>query len=312
MHAAIDSFLRHLKVERNASELTVKSYGEDLDSLLEFLAESCTTLPGGAARGNGPPEPAALTVAVLREYVAYLHACGYAKSTVARRLACLRSLFRFLMKRGEVAANPAKALRTPRAGRKLPHVLSAEEAAILLETPPPDTPAGKRDRALLETLYSAGLRVAELAGLNLDDWDRDGDVLTVRGKGKKERIAPIGSYATRALDAWLAVREPAEHGGADAAAAVFLNRFGRRLTTRSVGRMLDKHINVAGLDGKTSPHTLRHSFATHLLDGGADLRSVQELLGHADLTTTQIYTHVSTSRLRDVYETAHPHARRAA
>ena len=307
MHAAIDAFLRHLRVEKNASELTIKSYSEDLNSLLDFLADGCTTLPAGP-----DADPGDLTVAVLREYVAYLHACGYAKSTVARRLACLRSFFRHLQRDGKVTANPAKALRTPKAGRKLPHFLTAEQAATLLETPDPETGAGKRDRAMLETLYSAGLRVAELAGLNLDDWDRDADVLRVRGKGKKERIAPVGSHAQRALDAWCAVREPSQKGGADAAAAVFLNRFGRRLTTRSVARMLDKHILAAGLDGKTSPHTLRHSFATHLLDGGADLRSVQELLGHANLTTTQIYTHVSTARLKETYDAAHPHAKRAA
>ena len=305
MHAAIDAFLRHLRVEKNASALTVKSYSEDLNSLLDFLADGCTTLPAGPKT-----DPANLTVGVLREYVAYLHACGYAKSTVARRLACLRSFFRHLQRAGEVTANPAKALRTPKAGRKLPHFLTAEQAATLLETPDPHTPAGRRDRAMLETLYSAGLRVAELAGLNLDDWDRDADVLRVRGKGKKERIAPVGSHAQKALDLYCEVREPKDEP--DAAAAVFLNRFGRRLTTRSVARMLDKHILTAGLDGKTSPHTLRHSFATHLLDGGADLRSVQELLGHANLTTTQIYTHVSTARLKETYDAAHPHARRAA
>jgi len=306
MHESIDLFLRHLRTEKQSSEHTVKGYSEDLESLLEFLEQACTTLP---ARSQAHPRD--LTVAVLREYVAYLHACGYAKSTVARRLACLRSFYRFLHRRGEVTSNPAKVLRTPRAGRKLPHFLTVEQAAILLETPDPDSNSGKRDRAMLETLYSAGLRVAELAGLNLDDWDRDADVLRVRGKGKKERVSPIGSHASRALDAWLAVRKPADRAGADDRAAMFLNRFGTRLTTRSVARMLDKHILTAGLDGKTSPHTLRHSFATHLLDGGADLRSVQELLGHANLTTTQIYTHVSTSRLKQTYDAAHPHAQRS-
>ena len=307
MHAAIDAFLGHLKGEKQSSEHTVKGYSEDLNSLLDFLTESCTTLPAGP---NTPAE--CVTVEALREYVAYLHACGYAKSTIARRLACLRSLYRFLQRRGEATHNPAKALRTPKAGRKLPHFLTAEQAAALLETPDAESDGGKRDRAMLETLYSAGLRVAELAGLNLDDWDRDADVLRVRGKGKKERISPVGGHATRALDAWLAVREPGPKATADDVAAVFLNRFGRRLTTRSVARMLDKHILTAGLDGRTSPHTLRHSFATHLLDGGADLRSVQELLGHANLTTTQIYTHVSTARLKETYDAAHPHARKAA
>jgi integrase/recombinase XerC len=161
---------------------------------------------------------------------------------------------------------------------------------------------------MLETMYSAGLRVAELVGLNVENWDRDGDVLRVMGKGRKERISPVGSYAAQALSRWLEVREPNLDASAEDAAAVFLNRFGRRMTTRSVGRMLEKHLKQTGLDRLTTPHTLRHSFATHLLDGGADLRSVQELLGHKSLTTTQIYTHVSTRRLRETYEQAHPHA----
>ena len=270
-----------------------------MDGLLAFFTD---------VRGGVPHAASAVTVAELREFVAYLHACDYARSTIARRLACLRSFFKYCQRVGLTTGNPAKALRTPRAGRKLPHFLTAEQAATLLETPSAETPDGKRDRAILETLYSAGLRVAELAGLNLDDRDRDADVLRVRGKGKKERIAPVGRYAAAALDAWLAVRTPGPGATADDRAAVFLNRFGRRLSTRSVARMLDKHIGTAGLDGRTSPHTLRHSFATHLLDGGADLRSVQELLGHKNLTTTQIYTHVSTRRLKETYGAAHPHA----
>ena len=157
-------------------------------------------------------------------------------------------------------------------------------------------------------MYSGGLRVAELVALNLDDWDRDADVLRVFGKGKKERVSPVGSFAAAALERWLSFRDPSPKGTASDQKAIFLNRFGKRLTTRSIGRMLEKHIKEAGLDSITSPHTLRHSFATHLLDGGADLRSVQELLGHKSLTTTQIYTHVSTKRLKETYEQSHPHA----
>jgi integrase/recombinase XerC len=163
---------------------------------------------------------------------------------------------------------------------------------------------GLRDRAILETIYSAGLRVAEVVGVNVEDWDRDANVLRVRGKGRKERVSPLGSYAVRALNRWMQVRKPHPSDPS----VMFLNKFGRRLTTRSVGRLLLGHLKASDLSTLTTPHTLRHSFATHLLDGGADLRSVQELLGHKSLTTTQIYTHVSTRRLRETYEKAHPHA----
>jgi len=300
MMSGIDSFIRYLRIERNASPLTLKSYSEDLDSLLVYFAEEV---------GNSPA-PGEVDVAALRGYVAYLHDCQYARSTIARRLACLRSFFKFCQREGLADSNPAKALRTPRIGRKLPHFLSTEQVAKLLETPVANEASGLRDRAMLETMYSGGLRVAELVSLNVESWDRDANVLHVIGKGRKERIAPVGSYAARALAAWIEVRSPCDNARPDDAGALFLNRFGRRLTTRSVGRMLTKHIQVAGLERITTPHTLRHSFATHLLDGGADLRSVQELLGHKSLTTTQIYTHVSTRRLRETYEQAHPHASR--
>jgi len=229
---------------------------------------------------------------------------------MARRLACLRSFFRYCCREKLAPGNPAKALRTPRAGRRLPHFLSTDQVAQLLEAPPANEPLGLRDRAILETLYSAGLRVAELAGLNVEDWNRDADIVRVVGKGHKERMAPIGRYAAQALARYLAVRTPDAAAAQTHRQALFLNQRGRRLTTRSVGRLLEKYIRQAGLDRLTTPHTLRHSFATHLLDGGADLRSVQELLGHRSLTTTQIYTHVSTKRLRETYEKAHPHARR--
>jgi len=299
MYDAISAFLRYLRIERNASELTIKSYKEDLDSLLEAFDERLGGVPASVDQ---------VSITTLRGYVAYLHDCDYAGATIARRLACLRSFFRYCNREGLVESNPAKALRTPRAGKKLPHFLSTEQLAILLETPLANTWDGLRDRAILETLYSAGLRVAELVALDIEDWDRDADVLRVIGKGRKERLAPMGSYATKAMLRWLEARAERPNIKPDARQAVFLNKNGGRLTTRSIRRTLDKHLQTAGLDSITSPHTLRHSFATHLLDGGADLRSVQELLGHKSLTTTQIYTHVSTKRLREAYQAAHPHA----
>ena len=298
MFDAIDGFLRYLKIERNASELTIKSYSEDFGSLQDYLRD----------RVGEVSSPAELQIAQLRGYVAYLHECDYARTTIARRLASLRSFFRYCQREGLVTSNPAKALRTPRVGRKLPHFLTIDQITKLLESPPANEVEGLRDRALLETLYSAGLRVAELVGMNIEHWDRDANIVRVYGKGRKERIASIGRHAAKALDRWLEVREPAPDAKADDQAAVFLNRFGTRLTTRSVGRMLEKYLNLTGLDQLTTPHTLRHTFATHLLDGGADLRSVQEMLGHKSLTTTQIYTHVSTKRLKETYEHAHPHA----
>ena len=293
MFAAIDGFLRYLKIERNASELTIKSYSEDFGSLLDYVRD----------RVGEVSSPSELQIAQLRGYVAYLHECDYAKTTIARR-----SFFRYCQREGLVTSNPAKALRTPRVGRKLPHFLTISQVTQLLESPPANEAEGLRDRALLETMYSAGLRVAELVGMDIEHWDRDANVVRVYGKGKKERIAPIGRHAVKALNQWMDVRQPAPDAKPHDQAAVFLNRFGTRLTTRSVGRMLEKYLNLTGLDQITTPHTLRHTFATHLLDGGADLRSVQELLGHKSLTTTQIYTHVSTKRLKDTYEQAHPHA----
>jgi integrase/recombinase XerC len=299
MDEAIDRFLQYLRVERNASAYTLKSYREDLCDVAEFLQES---------RGDVPP-PGDIATLDLRGYVANLHDAGYAKSTIARRLASLRSFFRFGQRDGWARSNPARPLRNPRKARTLPHVLSSDELARLLATPPADSPAGLRDRALLETLYSAGLRVSELVGTNDGDLDLAAGLVRVRGKGKRERLAPIGSYAGRALRRWLRVRKLHVREAQGAAASVFVNKFGRRLTTRSVGRLLEKHLAAAGLDHRTTPHTLRHSFATHLLDHGADIRSVQELLGHKSLLTTQIYTHVSTATLRAAYERAHPRAR---
>lgn len=299
MQTAIERFLRYLQVERNASPLTIKSYREDLSILSEYFRQSL----------GRPPEAAELTPVLLRGFVAAMHDAGYAKSSVARRLASMRSFFRFAQREGLVTVNPAKPLRNPRPDRKLPHFLTSDEVGRLLDTPPANQPMGLRDRAILETMYSAGLRVSETVGLNQEDLDWAGGVVRVRGKGKRERLAPVGSFAVKALRRWLEVRQLAKGVPAGGNSPVFTNRFGKRLTTRSVARMLDKQILLAGLDTRTSPHTLRHSFATHLLDRGADIRTVQELLGHKSLVTTQIYTHLSTAGLREVYEQAHPRAK---
>ena len=299
MRTAIARFLQYLSAERNASGHTVKSYREDLFALADYMTE---------ARGGRCPEPDALMVLELRGYVAALHEAGYAKATIARRLASLRSFCRFGQREGWIKTNPAKPLRNPRKSRSLPHFLSTDEIGRLLAAPPAHGPMGCRDRAILETMYSAGLRVSELVGLDQADLDLDAGILRVRGKGRRERLTPIGSYASNALQRWLAVRKLHPREPVGAASPVFVNRFGRRLTTRSVARMLEKYLALTGLDRRTTPHSLRHSFATHLLDRGADIRSVQELLGHKSLVTTQIYTHVGAAKLREIYEKAHPRA----
>lgn len=298
MRRRLGQFLRRLERERGASPHTVKAYREDLTALADFLADE----------GGRTPEPEAVTVADLRGYVAALGEAGYAKSTVARRMSAVRSFFKFARREGWIDSSPADALRNPRKGRRLPHFLSAEEVTRLLAAPPAEKPDGLRDRAILETLYSAGLRVSELVGSNDGDLDLAQGLLHVRGKGRKERLAPLGSLAVAALRAWLAARVVSPREPSGEGTPLFTNRFGRRLTTRSVARMLEKHLAVAGIDPRTSPHTLRHSFATHLLDRGADVRSVQELLGHSSLVTTQVYTHVSATRLREAYDKAHPRA----
>ncbi|MEN6451020.1 MAG: tyrosine recombinase [Thermoguttaceae bacterium] len=330
MLTAVARFLQFLAVERNASPHTVKSYREDLAALTDYLSQT---------HGGRPPAPSDVTVADLRGYVAALSESGYAKTSISRHLATLRSFFRFGQREGWTKTNTAKPLRNPRQGRSLPHFLSAEDLGRLLNAPPTDDPMGLRDRAILETTYSAGLRVSEVVGLDDADLDFDAGLLRVRGKGRRERLAPIGSYASAAVRRWLRARAAMAKKGSElisgrqagqdsdrvadgerraprektlptplAMQPVFINRFGGRLTTRSVARMLEKYLKLAGLDRRTSPHSLRHSFATHLLDRGADIRSVQELLGHKSLTTTQIYTHVSTTAIKDAYRRAHPRA----
>jgi len=298
MEDAIAEFLRHLSLEKNASTFTVKSYREDLTQALDFFRNRLSVKRVEAAQ---------LTARLLRAWLAHLHEQGYAKTTMARRIAALRSLCRFLCRQGTLNSNPASGLRGPRQEKRLPHFLSEKHLLALLEAPSLDTPLGLRDRAILEALYSAGLRVSELTGLNRPDIDLETGLATVRGKGKRERLALFGPQALGAINRYLAARESISPS-VRTQAAVFVNKRGTRLTTRSIGRLLEKYLARAGLDPRTSPHTLRHSFATHMLDRGADIRSVQELLGHRSLGTTQIYTHVTTNRLRESYHKAHPRA----
>lgn len=280
--------------ERQASVHTLRGYEDDLNQFATYLTE---------AVGNDA-DPTAVDARRLRSYAAWLGTRGYAASTVARRLASLRSFFRYHRRQGGVEVDPAGGLRNPKQPKRLPKLLGVEEVARLLDAIPTGKPLGVRDRAMFEVLYGGGLRVGELVGLDLDDLDLEQGLVRVRGKGRRERLAPIGGVASAWVGRWLGSRRPAQ---ADEK-AVFVNHRGTRLSTRSVGRFLEEYLLGLGLDPASSPHTLRHSFATHLLDRGADLRSVQELLGHRSLTTTQIYTHVTGERLIDAYQDAHPRA----
>jgi integrase/recombinase XerC len=245
--------------------------------------------------------------AVVRAYLTFLNEKQYSKATIARKLATLRSFYKFLVKRSQLGSNPVAAVRTPKQDKKLPRFLEYEEVKRLLETPPMNNWLGARDRAILETLYSTGIRVSELVALNMDDVDFLGEVVHVRGKGKKERISPIGSSALQVIQHYMEFRNKRAQSNSNFDSKVlFVNKHGRRLSTRSVRRKMDKYLKMAGLDPAISPHTLRHSFATHMLNNGADLRSVQELLGHQSLSTTQVYTHLTTRKLKEVYENAHP------
>lgn len=298
MHPSVVQFLEHLKTERNSSEHTLRCYEDDLVLFCQFLNE-------GYEPDAREADPIAIDGRRLRRYSAWLNGRDYAASTIARRLASLRSFYRFQRRRGVITSNPTEALRNPKQPKRLPRLLRVEEMIELLDSIATDTPLGIRDRSMFETLYGGGLRVGELVGLNLEDLDLEQDLLRVRGKGKRERLCPIGRTSATWIANWLQVRQPKSVDER----AVYLNRYGERLTTRSVGRLLENHLVGHGLDPSASPHTLRHSFATHLLDRGADLRSVQELLGHRNLTTTQIYTHVTEERMLDVYKSAHPRAR---
>lgn len=297
----IEQFLSYLQSERNYSDYTLKSYSEDMQGWLEYTLE----LHLGHC-----PDPSQIDPAELRGYLSAMVDANYSKATISRRLSALRSFFKFTIRQGWRADNPAAALRNPKAGRSLPKFLTVDEITTLLNLPDTTKWQGARDRAIFETIYSAGLRISELAGLNMGDLLLDENLLRVMGKGRKERFGFLGSYAARSIRHWLTFRPDIIQRRRQSAdnpllEPLFLNPSGGRLTVRSIARALDKYLLLAGLAGRATPHSLRHSFATHLLDAGADIRSIQELLGHKNLVTTQIYTHVSTATLLGAYDRAH-------
>lgn len=298
-----DRFLDHLVLEKSASPHTLLNYRRDVGQFLSFWR--------GRGEQAGEPPWDQVDVSLVRRYLAHLQHRGYARRSVARKLAALRSFYRFLVREGVLPGNVFRLVHTPKLEKKLPRFLDEDEMTTLLSRPDPSNPLGLRDRAILELLYGSGLRVSELCALDLQDVDHsDGDV-RVSGKGKKERQVPVGSFALGALAAYLRAGRPAILAGARgqagrAEAALFLNHRGTRLTPRSVARLVQRYVREAALVRGCTPHTLRHTFATHLLSRGADLRDVQELLGHSSVSTTQIYTHVSQERLRQVYRKAHP------
>jgi tyrosine recombinase XerC len=296
MFATLDGFVERLSIERGVSPHTLRAYKADVCELLDFL------------RGRGRSLEVTAR-ADLRAFLARLLARALKPATLERKVAALRSFFRHLVDAGIRPDNPAQQLRTPRQERRLPSVLSAADVERLLLVPLPDGFAGHRDRAILETLYSTGVRVSELVALRLDAVDLDEGIVRVLGKRRKQRIAMLGRPAREALARYLDERQRLQTRTRTRSACVFLNQRGAPLSDRWVGRILEHVVAAAGVAGRVSPHTLRHCFATHLLDRGADLRSVQELLGHAHLSTTQIYTHLTMERLRQVYDRAHPHGR---
>jgi integrase/recombinase XerC len=342
MKEAIAKYLEYLQSVRNSSPHTVLNYRKDLDQFLAYMTPPASR----------PPALTGITHSMIREFVAHLHDHGLAKSSIARKLAALRSFFKYCVREGHLKENPARLVPTPKLPKRIPSVLSAEEmngflnhlASVgqaapavgsfskkrpLLPAGPDAKPQGRRshsatvedgvflrrDRALLELLYAAGLRVSELTGLNLGDLEQKEGMLLVRGKGNKERIVPYGAKAQEALEKYWPLRDQLlqqTYGKGDRqgphSEAVFLNYAGRRLTQRSVGRIVKKYVRIANVNWDLHPHSLRHAFATHLLADGADLRAIQELLGHQSLTTTQKYTHASIRQLMDIYDKAHPHA----
>lgn len=299
--AGLEDWDRHLADERAVSPHTRKAYVDDVGRFLAFLSAFAGRDPGDV----GPDEVDALTV---RSWLASLRAEGHARSSIVRRLSALRTFFSWLQREGLAESNPARGVATPRTEKSLPVSLSVPEAAAVVEAPPPDTELGLRDRALLELLYATGLRVSELVGLSLPDVDLPGRQVRTIGKGRKERIVPFGEKAAEALAAWLPARLALLAGRRVRGEPLFLNARGGRLTDRSVRRVLDRALAAAEVSRHASPHALRHSFATHLLSAGADLRTIQELLGHASLATTQKYTHLDVERLMEVYRKAHPKA----
>ncbi|MCZ6792819.1 MAG: tyrosine recombinase XerC [Planctomycetota bacterium] len=290
------AFVDYLRYERNMSPETIRAYEKDLHQFLRFFAQG----DGNAVN------PVEITPLQVREFLAQLRDKNYQKTTVVRKLATIRSFYKFLMRKGYVKINPMQDIETPKVEKKLPHFLSTEEVEKLLNAPQGNTFQAVRDRAILETLYSTGLRVSELTALNVGDLDFTAEAIKARGKGRRERMVPVGSFALQAIKRYVEVRSQVPRINDEDPDALFLNRFGSRLSSRSIRKILDKYIKITGLNQKTSPHTLRHSFATHLLNRGANLRMVQELLGHKHLSTTQIYTHVTTQNIKNEYEKSQP------
>ena len=330
----IQEFLDYLNFEKHFSTHTVKCYSADLHQYAVYARDGASQQSGAPANNQGHEQnvPAArinaehdaqtavatqvdhsdllikADINSIRAFLAHLNEQNYSKATSARKLATLRSFYKFLVRRGRIETSPVTAIRTPKQEKRLPRFLDSTQINTLLNCPDTNTMLGARDRAILETLYSSGLRVSELVGLNFSDVDFLGEVLHIRGKGKKERVTPVGSSALQALQRYLTFRDADPRKPNFDPQALFINKHGQRLSTRSVRRKLDKYLLQAGLDPRISPHTLRHSFATHMLNNGADLRVVQELLGHQSLSTTQVYTHLTTNQMKQVYDNAHPEA----
>lgn len=333
----IASFTSYLMDERHFSHYTARCYGADLRQYVEFIADehnieatdaaekACYDKINASGDVAGAILPESITKRIcdanpdsIRGFLANLGTKEYSAATMARKIATLRSFYKWTNRRGFTKTNPMTAIRTPRQAKRLPKAISVEQIEKLLATPSDKDVLGLRDRAMLETLYSTGIRVSELVGLNFDDLDEPGEALRVRGKGKKERMVPLGMHALAAVKRYVQMvqSEPRcaawwAEDGTGRGKPLFVNKHGKRLSSRSVRRKLDKYLVSAGLDPDISPHTLRHSFATHLLENGADLRSVQELLGHQSLSTTQIYTHLTTQRVQNAYNNAHPRAESA-
>lgn len=290
MKRYIIKFINYLEVEKDASNYTLLNYHKDLEEFAAF---------------SNLEDLKDITHLKLRTWLAFLKKKNYARATVARKLAVLRSFFKFCVRENFIETNPALSLATPKQEKKLPNFLTENEIIKLLEAPDRNTEIGLRDKAILETLYSTGMRVGELVALNTENIDFIGGVIKVRGKGKKERLLPVGECALKAVRQYL---DKKVASASESGRVVFLNKRGCRINQRTIRRIVEKYIKVFCNKTGISPHSLRHSFATHLLDRGADLRSVQELLGHANLSTTQIYTHITTQRLKEVYSKAHPRA----
>jgi integrase/recombinase XerC len=296
----IGDFLDYLTYEKNSSVKTVVAYRDDLESFVRFLCNDYLAME------RDQIEMARVDHLTIRAYLGHLARRKLARSSMARHLSALRSFFKFLMREGLVEINPARGVATPKKEKYLPAVMQTSDVTLLLEQPDLTTPLGIRDRAWLELLYASGLRISELVGVDIDDLELRSRLVKVHGKGSKERIVPFGTKAEEALRAWLTIRadmvsDPDEQ-------AVFVNYRGQRITIRSIARIFERYLRDAALRHGISPHTMRHSFATHLLNAGADLRSIQELLGHSSLSTTQKYTHLNDWQLIAVYKKAHPRA----